>query len=467
MPHALIVDDDAQARDSLAELVTAAGFSVARAENLSQAREQIALRQPDAVLIDLQLPDGSGIELIADIRSRASSEIVLITGQASVETAIAALRAGAADYLIKPVDHARLAAVLARVPRTADLRSQISSLRGELIEFGRYGRLLGKSAAMRRVYEQISRVAPTEATVLLEGESGTGKELAAQTLHDLSRRRSGPFVVVDCGAISPQSIEAVLFGLERGGGGHDHEPGYFEHAEGGSLLLDNITEMPLLLQIKLLRVIENRRYTRLGSSREIDSDLRLFAASSRRAEDAVAEGQLRAELYHRLNVFPIRMPPLAARDGDVELLALHFLQEFNASQDGHKHFAASSMPHLLAQRWPGNVRELRNCILRAHIMADDEILPRHLLGQSSADSVTGSDSIDIRIGVPLAEADRQLILATLERCGGVKKLAAETLGISLKTLYNRLDEYGLGAAASRPERARAAARKRGDAADEQ
>ena len=447
MPHALIVDDDALACDTLSGLVAALGFTVSRAASLGEARAQIRRQPPDTVLIDLHLPDGSGIELIAEIDSRDSTEVVLVTGQATVETAVEALRAGATDYLVKPVDIARLRAVLARVPRPAELKAEIGSLRSELINLGHFGRMLGKSAAMREVYEQIARVAATEATVLLEGDSGTGKELAAQTLHDLSRRRRGPFVAVDCGAIAPQMIESELFGHERGsfpGAEHEHR-GYFERAEGGTLFLDEITEMPILLQVKLLRVIETRRFMRTGGTRETVADVRIIAASNRRADAAVAEGRLRADLYHRLNVFPIRMPALSARDGDVELLAMHFLQEFNAGHKISKRFSAAAIPHLMAQAWPGNVRELRNCILRAYIMADDEILPRHLLSQPrpSADGSLRPETIEVRVGTPLADADRQLILATLERCSGAKKLAAETLGISLKTLYNRLEEYGI------------------------
>jgi DNA-binding NtrC family response regulator len=310
-----------------------------------------------------------------------------------------------------------------------------------------FGRMLGTSAAMRELYEQIARVAPTEATVLLEGESGTGKELAAQTLHDLSPRRGRPFLPLDCGAVAPHQIESELFGQQpsgRSGAGRGYR-GYFERAEGGTLFLDEITEMPLLLQVKLLRVLETRRYTRPGAEQETACDLRIIAATNRNAGTAVAEGRLRADLYHRLNVIPIRLPPLSAREGDVELLALHFLQQLNAGHGTSKRYAPASLVHLQAQPWPGNVRELRNCVLHGYIMADDEIQPRHLLSHArpAAAAQTRPSTIEVPVGTALADADRQLILATLERCAGVKKLAAETLGISLKTLYNRLDEYRL------------------------
>jgi two-component system response regulator AtoC len=447
MPHALIVDDDPLACEMLAGVVRAAGFSTAQAASLREAREQLARQMPDVLLIDLQLPDGSGMSLAADLGRDEGISVVLVTGQATVETAVQALRNGASDYLVKPIDIARLEALLARVPRSNTLRAEIGSLRFELIKLGRFGRLLGKSPPMLELYEQIARVAPTEATVLLQGASGTGKELVAQTLHELSRRRGARFIAIDCGAIAPQSIESEFFGHAAGVSPAAGEPqrGFFEQAEGGTIFLDEITEMPPLLQVKLLRVIETRRYKRLGAEQESSADVRIIAASNTGIEAVLAKGRLRADLYHRLNVFPIRLPLLSARDGDVELLATHFLDELNQAHRGNKRYSQGALSHLLAQAWPGNVRELRNCLLRAYIMADDEIQPRHLMSHGQPGDAAGAraDAIEIRVGSTLADADRQLVLATLERCGGNKRLAAETLGISLKTLYNRLDEYRL------------------------
>ncbi|MBI2383495.1 MAG: sigma-54-dependent Fis family transcriptional regulator [Gammaproteobacteria bacterium] len=445
MPHVLIVDDDANTRGALAELVQSDGFTAAEAADLREARIQMTRQRPEVVLIDLKLPDGNGMDLIAELEERDATEVILITGNASVDTAIEALRAGAADYLVKPVNVARLRAVLSRVPRPADLKEQIGSLRGELLKFGRFGLLLGDSPVMHRLYDQIARVAPTEATVLLVGESGTGKELAAQTLHELSRRRRQPFLAVNCGAISPGLIESEMFGHERGSftGADRQHKGYFERADGGTLLLDEVAEMPVELQVKLLRVLETGRFMRVGTNREVDTDVRAIAATNRDPQAAVEQGKLRADLYHRLNVFPLHLPPLREREGDIALLAGHFLRELNQAHGARKAWAPGALRELVGYRWPGNVRELRNFVQRAFILGD-ETLAAELPALHAAPAAEGAAAVvEIPVGVSLAEADRRLILATLQRCAGVKKHSAQLLGISLKTLYNRLEEYGL------------------------
>ena len=451
MPHALIVDDDTNTAGALSELVAGEGFSVVSAGDLREARIQLARQSPDVLLIDLSLPDGNGFDLIKELEHRDATEVILITGNASVETAVEALRIGAADYLVKPVNLARLRAVLSRVPRPADLRAQIGSLQEELRRLGRFGHMLGNSPAMQRVYDRLARVAPTEATVLLVGESGTGKELAAQTLHDLSRRRRRPFLAVNCGAISPNLIESEMFGHERGSftGAERQHKGYFERADGGTLLLDEITEMPADLQVKLLRVLETGRFLRIGTDREQEADVRLIAATNRNPEQMVAEGKLRPDLFHRLNVFPLELPPLCEREGDVAMLAQHFLDELNRQNGARKSFMPGVLDALGRQRWPGNVRELKNFVQRAFILADEKIDLSALALNVSVGQTGPAELIEIPIGTSLAEADKKLILATLERCGGVRKQSAELLGISLKTLYNRLEEYNAGEAARR------------------
>ena len=446
MAHVLIVDDDSNTREAMAALVEAEGFTTATAGDLREAHIQLTRQHPDVVLIDLHLPDGDGLELIGAIENRSATEIILITGNASVDTAIAALRAGAADYLVKPVNVTRLRAILSRVPKAADLKSQIGALRGELRRVGYFGHMLGKAPVMSALYDQITRVAPTEATVLLIGESGTGKELAAQTLQEMSRRAKRPFMAVNCGAISPNLIESEMFGHERGSftGADRQHRGYFERADGGTLFLDEITEMPVELQVKLLRVLETGKFMRIGTDREVETDVRVIAATNRDPEAAVAAGKLRADLYHRLNVFPIVMPPLREREGDIELLAQRFLDELNQAQGTRKVFPPGGAAKLAAHRWPGNVRELRNFVQRAYIMGDDIVDT----GSTLPFSVTPAQSaqggvIEIAVGMSLAEAEKQLILAALAQCGGVKKYTAEQLGISLKTLYNRLEEYGM------------------------
>ncbi|MGH1510667.1 sigma-54-dependent transcriptional regulator [Ralstonia solanacearum] len=445
MPHILIVEDDASARAALGELVSAEGFTTAQAGSLRDARIQISRHSPDAVLIDLVLPDGNGMDLLEDIPSHSGTEIIVMTGHASVETAVEALRMGAADYLVKPVNFQRLKSILARIPRPGDLKAEIGNLRGELRRLGLFGQMLGNSSAMQTLYDQVSRVAPTEATVLLIGESGTGKELAAQTIHDLSLRRKQPFLPVNCGAISPNLIESEMFGHERGSftGADRQHKGYFERANGGTLFLDEITEMPVELQVKLLRVLETGVFMRVGTNREIDTDVRVIAATNRDPEEAVADGKLRADLYHRLNVFPLQLPPLRERGKDVELLAQHFLDQLNAHNNTKKTFLPQAMDTLRAYNWPGNVRELRNYVQRAYIMSDDTGISTEAVPlQVSTTQTSSGSTLTIPVGTSLASADKKIILATLEQCGGVKKRAAELLGISLKTLYNRLEEYG-------------------------
>ncbi len=440
MPHLLIVDDDPEALEWLTELAKAEGFTVSTADSLRGARIHMTRLQPDVLLTDLQLPDGQGVELVNDIEARESTELVLITGHASVESAVAALRAGATDYLVKPVDVERLRAILRRVPRSGELRQEIGELRDELRKLGRFGHILGSSPPMQKLYDQLGRVAPTSATVLLVGESGTGKELAAQTTHDLSRRKKAPFLPLNCGAVSPQLIESELFGHEKGSftGADRQHKGYFERAHGGTLFLDEITEMPQELQVKLLRVLETGTFTRVGTTQPISADVRLIAATNRNPEAAVAEGKLREDLYHRLNVFPISMPPLRERTTDIELLAQHFLDVLNKQENASKAFAPAAIAALYAHSWPGNVRELKNYVQRAFILAD-EVIDADLAPTAVAAPET-APLLTVRVGTTLDEVGRRLIEATLAECGSKRK-AADMLGISLKTLYNRLAAY--------------------------
>jgi two-component system, NtrC family, response regulator HydG len=441
MPHALLVEDDSSSLTALAELVAAEGFTTSTAATLAEARRRAEEETPDVVLVDLKLPDGSGLELLKELEDGAA-ETILITGHASVDTAVEALRMGISDYLTKPLDVPRLKTILANVARTWELREEIGELRGELRKLGRFGSLVGASPAMQEVYDLIARVAPTRATVLITGESGTGKEMVAETVHRLSSRRKGPFLPLNCGAISPTLIESELFGHERGsftGAARTHK-GVFERASGGTLLLDEITEMPIELQAKLLRVLETSAFNRVGAERPLKVDVRIVAASNRDPESAVAEGQLRQDLLYRLSVFPIHLPPLRERRDDVRLLAEHFCGELNAQEGTGKAITPEAMERLAAHDWPGNVRELKNLVQRAFILADGEIGVEHLapaLAGGKGDENGGR----LPVGLSIAEVERRLILATLEECGGEKKKTAEVLGISLKTLYNKLNAY--------------------------
>ncbi|ARP94113.1 sigma-54-dependent transcriptional regulator [Bordetella genomosp. 13] len=458
MPHLLIVDDDDDVRDVLSEIARESGYSVAGAASLKEAFLQFERHLPDLVLTDVRLPGASGMEIFERI-SGASVPVVVITGYGSLDSAVEALRCGATDYLVKPVSMERLQQILDRVASQAGDASGGWAVQ----EPGRMGQLVGASPLMEQLYQQLRRVAPTDVTTLLVGESGTGKELAAHAVHALSPRRRESFVAVNCGAISPNLIESELFGHERGSftGAERQHKGYFERADKGTLFLDEVTEMPMDLQVKLLRVLETGRFMRVGTNRDISCDVRVVAATNRDPEQAVREGRLRQDLYYRLSVFPVHLPPLRERGEDVMLLAERFLDAQNAEHGTSKKFSDAAREAIRAYAWPGNVRELKNFVRRAYIMADgtdlqaDTLMPQVSPGKGREEA---GGRIVVPVGVTLAEADRRLILATLERCGGVKKQTAEVLGISAKTLYNRLEEYELtGYAAPDP--------KEGDAAD--
>jgi DNA-binding NtrC family response regulator len=314
-----------------------------------------------------------------------------------------------------------------------------------MIPFAAPSPLLGDSEAMQEVFRLIERVGPTEASVLLTGESGSGKELAAQSIHDRSARRGGPFLAVNCGAIPAGLIEAELFGYEKGSftGAVRAHAGVFERAQGGTLLLDEVTEMPLDMQTRLLRVLESRKFYRVGASVEFSSDVRVIASTNRCPLQAVQNGQLREDLLYRLAVFPIDMPPLRSRGGDVELLAEHFLTELNAQSRTQKRLSAMSRMTLKQHTWPGNVRELKNCIERAFILGDQtlELAPLIQNAARSGDTVSDRERLDIRVGSRIYDMERSLIEATLDYFKGNKRRAADALGCSLKTLYNKLNGY--------------------------
>jgi DNA-binding NtrC family response regulator len=450
MLQALVVEDDLHAQRALAQLVEVEGFGVSTAATLEEARRQLDKRMCDVVLCDLVLPDGKGTKLLEELESKPAVEVILVTGNATVETAVQALRLGAYDYLTKPIDIPRLKTLLARLKNTRELKQEVSSLRAELRQLGRFGPMVGTSPAIQRVYDLIDRVAPTEATVFVVGESGTGKELVGGTVHRLSKRRDGPYIPINCGAISPNLIESELFGHERGSftGANRQHRGYFERAGGGSLFLDEITEMPMDLQVKFLRVLETGRIVRVGGDKEIPVDVRIIAATNRVPEDAVDKGKLREDLLYRLKVFPIVLPPLRQREGDVELLATYFLAQLNRKEETNKRFTHEAMERLRRHGWPGNVRELQNVVQRAFILADEEITPDCLPPEIDGSAGAVEPLLHMRVGTSLAEIEKRLILATLDQFQGDKKKTAETLGVSLKTLYNRLNEYRENAGAT-------------------
>ena len=444
MPHALLIDDNDDFLSGLAEIARQAGFAVTTAGSLKEARDHLSRESVDLAVVDLALPDGEGIELLQELKDAPGTDVIMISGAATVDSAIEALRLGALDYLTKPLDLHRLKAVFANAARVRSLKEEVGTLRSELRKFGRFGRMIGNSQQMQKVYDLIARVAPTDATVFITGESGTGKELVAQAIVELSRRHHRPFIPLDCGAISPTLIESELFGHERGSftGATQQRRGHFERASGGTLFLDEITEMPIDLQAKLLRVLESGALTRVGGEAVIPVAVRLIAASNRPPQEAIQASKLREDLFYRLNVFPIVIPSLRERDGDALLLADQFLEALNRSEGTAKRLSAAARERICVHPWPGNVRQLKNELQRAFIMSREMLeLDDLASGSHPASAPRSGAQPPPDVGGSLDDAERQLILATLEHCGGDKKRAAEILGISLKTLYNRLHLY--------------------------
>ncbi len=443
-PLALVVEDDPEALEVVSMIAAREGLRVESAVTLAEARDRLARSPVDVALLDIDLPDGEGFELLPELSVRAGTQVIFVTGNSSVDSAVRALKGGASDFLEKPVRASALREALRRVLGTQDVRAEIENLRREVVHAERLGPLVGSSPAMQRVFDLIVRVAPTDATVLVSGPTGTGKELVAQTVHQMSERSEKPFVPVNCGAIAPTLIEAELFGHEKGAftGADRRRQGLFERASGGTLFLDEITEMPPDMQVKLLRTLETGKVQRLGSETLQSVDTRVIAATNRIPKKAVSEGKLREDLYYRLRVFPIELPALMDRTGDVELLAQVFLERCNAGAKAEKTMSESALAALRTHGWPGNVRELAHVIARAHILADHQIEPEHLLFEplEKEEEETGSH-LRVRVGSRIDEAERRLILATLADLEGNKPQAAELLGISLKTLYNRLNAY--------------------------
>jgi DNA-binding NtrC family response regulator len=448
----LIVEDDPATRGGLAELVRTWGFAVEAAADGEEALRLVTSFRPAIVVSDLMMPRMGGLQLLKALKDEEDLKIILLTAQGSVETAVEALKDGAEDYLTKPVDPQKLKLLLLRIAELNAERRANQALRRQLREKGSFGRIVGNSPAMRRIYQVIEQAAPTPASVLIIGESGTGKELIAQTIHQLSPRAGSPFVAINCAAIPETLLESEIFGHERGAftGATDRRAGCFELADRGTLFLDEIAEMQAVTQVKLLRVLQERKFRRLGGRVEQEVDVRVIAATNVDTTAAMREGKLRDDLFYRLNVFTIELPPLRDRKEDLGLLVQAFIDEFNA-RDRRQVTAVTpdAMRMLEAYEWPGNVRELRNVMERATILARGDLvevqhLPRFSPPATAAPAAAKaaeptSSSVTIAPGMTVDEAERRLIVATLDAAAGNKTRAAEMLGISLKTLHNKLN----------------------------
>ena len=445
--RAIVVEEDIDFRGSLAPLVAREGVSVTHAASLEEARARLAEERPDVMFLRLK-PDRNDADT-APSDNGPQPDFVVIWGNAAIEAAVDALREGTLDFLTKPVHRERLQAILAHVGRMVEQNGKVGILSGELRHLARFGPMVGRSPSMRRVYELISKVAPTHSNVLITGESGTGKELVSQTVHRMSPRAARPFLAVNCAAVASSLIESELFGHERGSftGAERARRGYFEEANGGTLLLDEITEMSADLQVKLLRVIDTGRLFRVGASEPMSVDVRVIAATNRDPQMVVRQGSLREDLYYRLNVFQIEVPPLRERGEDILMLAESFLAEFNARERTHKRWSERAQRRLQSYSWPGNVRELRNIVERAAILSGDVIAdPRLPEGFPEYVPAGEGRAFLVQPGLPLSEVERRGILATLRMVRGDKPEAARRLGISLKTLYTRLKAYNANGA---------------------
>jgi len=437
-PSILLVDDDHTFLSSARDYARLKGCEVHTASTVRDAMRTVEqCAPPDLMLLDLSLPDGSGLDVLDRLDARDCGEIVVLTGDPGVDSAVRAMRLRVDDYVVKPMRGGYFDTLLQR----ASYRAQTRASSGPLSS-SHCGELLGNSLIMRRMFKLIERVAPTDNTVLVHGESGSGKELIARAIHQYSGRR-GRFVAVNCGAVPTDLAGSQLFGHERGsftGAIRDHA-GYFEQAQGGTLLLDEFTEMPMSMQTYLLRVLETRDITRLGARAKQHLDVRVVAACNRDPVAAVRDGLLREDLYYRLADFPIEVPPLRARGEDVHMLAGRFLRSLNDEHGTSYDFTAASHDFIAQYAWPGNVRELLHAVRRAYLLTEDGHVelaaypdPASLGARSPRGDLCWS-------GQTLEELERQAIEAALARCGNDKTHAARMLGVSVKTVYNKLVRY--------------------------
>jgi len=446
----LIVEDEENARKGYEQLLQRWGCDVLGVGSAEEALARFASYQPDSLIADVELPGMNGLDLLSQLGADLTDvPAIIITGKGSEERAVSAIEAGAFWYIEKPLKAPVLRALLDRALSKARDARQLAVLQRQLREAGRLGDLVGGSKPMQEVMRIVEMAAPSSASVLITGETGSGKEIVARTIHKLSPRAGGPFVAINCSAIPESLMESEIFGHERGAftGAAERRIGCFELADGGTLLLDEIGEMPAPTQAKLLRVLEDRKVRRLGSKTETPVDVRVLAATNKDPEQAVGSGQMRQDLYFRLNVFHINLPPLREHKEDISLLVEHILRDINAKHGKNvKGIGAEVMDVFMSHTWPGNIRELRNVLERSAIMCEKDLITRACLpgefGKTSAKGPSDLGGIRFPIGTTVDAMERELILQTLNATGNNKTRAADLLGISLKTLHNKLKEYG-------------------------
>jgi two-component system response regulator HydG len=450
----LVVDDDHAHRTMLNTLINGWGYAVAEADDGFTAIEKVKESSYDLVLMDVRMVRVSGLEALEAIKGyNPAIPVIIMTAYSSVETAVKALKQGAHDYLTKPLDFDKLRLTIDRAMEHTRLKEENRLLRETLGQQFDSQNIIGKSPAMLKLLETVSQVAPSEATVLISGASGTGKELIAGAIHFNSLRKNGPFVKINCAAITETLLESELFGHEKGAftGADRRKEGRFSQAHGGTLLLDEVSEMSLMMQVKLLRALQEREFNRVGGETSIQVDVRVIAATNRNLLDRINEGAFREDLYYRLNVVELEVPPLSERKEDIPLLTRHFLEMFAAKNRKEiKGFTPKAMDNLIHYDWPGNVRELMNAVERAVVLArsnylDETDFPfmKDMAVEENQSDPAGPDALILQGETPLEEIEKTAILTTLEAAGGNKSEAARRLGITRKTLHKKLKAYGV------------------------
>ena len=443
IPTILIVEDDVENRSAMVKVLEGAGYKTLETDNGQQALDCILEEDVDILVTDLRLPVMDGVELLKHAKAAAQElEVIMITGHGTVEIAVESIKEGAYDFITKPIKKAQLLRAVEKAAEKQYLSRENRELRLQLNQSGTR-RLIYAGAEMRNIARMVEQVAPSTATVLITGESGTGKEVVADAIHAASPRRGRPLIKVSCAALPETLLEAELFGYEKGAftGAHARKEGRFELANGGTLFLDEIGEITPAVQVKLLRVLQDGKFERLGGTRTIDADVRILAATNKDLHKEVEEKQFREDLFYRLNVINIRIPALRERKDDVQLLAMHFLKLYadknNKPIDG---FTEDSMLALTSYDWPGNVRELENAIERAVVFTNGKQIPLSVLPQSVSAFAESRHSLTFKIGTPLRELERKAIDITLQHTRGDKNMAARMLGIATRTIYRHLEK---------------------------
>lgn len=443
----LIVDDEISGREGLRELITSWGYECETADNGEDALNKIQQQEPSFVIADLLMPKMDGIELLKRIKADYGDILVIIlTAQGTIDSAVISIKEGAYDYLTKPLDIVRLKKLLENLTSKVRIQKEMELLQFKLKHLGSFGELIGQSKVMREIFHLIELAAPSSASVLISGSSGTGKELVAREIHKRSPRSDKPFIAINCAAIPETLLESEIFGHEKGAftGAINRKEGCFEFANGGTLFLDEIVEMPAETQTKFLRVLEDGKFRRVGGKEELSVDVRVLAASNKNFEDAMKNGTLRQDVYYRLNVFNIVLPPLIERTEDIPFLATSFIDEFNKKNNKNvRSIDEEAMELLQTHTWPGNIRELKNVIERAVIICEKDIILGKDLPLNMQKKGHFKPKISFQLGVSMDDVEKELLKRTIEYSGGNKTKAADMLNISLKTLHNKINKYQL------------------------